>query len=107
MTRQIWNIWMIIFLIGPQNGARAFKGRRNVLLLVVDDLRPALGAYGDPLAITPNIDKLSSISYRVSTFLYTYTENPENLLRLFLLVENGCCSCKRALNYIFIAYTLK
>ena len=69
MTRQIWIL--IIFLI--PNGAEAFKDRRNVLLLVVDDLRPALGAYGDPLAITPNIDKLSSISYRVSTFLYTYT----------------------------------
>ena len=37
----------------------------NVLLLVVDDLRTALGAYGDPLAITPNMDKLASISYRV------------------------------------------
>ena len=94
MTRQIWNIWMIIFLIGPQNGARAFKGRRNVLLLVVDDLRPALGAYGDPLAITPNIDKLSAISYRVSTFLYTYTENPENLL---CWVENSCCRIVREL----------
>ena len=95
MTRQIWNIWMIIFLIGGPNGARAFKGRRNVLLLVVDDLRPALGAYGDPLAITPNIDKLSAISYRVSTFLYTYTENPENLL--CWVENNSCCRIVRGL----------
>ena len=30
----------------------------NVLLILVDDLKPALGCYGDPHAITPNIDAL-------------------------------------------------
>ena len=34
----------------------------NVLLILVDDLRPAIGAYGDPLAITPNLDKLAANS---------------------------------------------
>ena len=38
----------------------------NVLLIVVDDLRPALGAYGDSLAITPNIDRLASVSLKVN-----------------------------------------
>lgn len=33
--------------------------RPNVLFIGVDDLRPALGAYGDPIAITPNIDRLA------------------------------------------------
>lgn len=32
----------------------------NVLFIAVDDLRPALGCYGDPLAKTPNIDRLAS-----------------------------------------------
>ena len=32
----------------------------NVLLILVDDLKPALGCYGDPLAITPNIDSLAA-----------------------------------------------
>lgn len=32
---------------------------QNVLVFLVDDLRPTLGAYGDDLAITPNIDKLA------------------------------------------------
>nr|XP_045621572.1 iduronate 2-sulfatase-like isoform X2 [Procambarus clarkii] len=31
----------------------------NVLLIVVDDLRPILGCYGDTLALTPNIDSLA------------------------------------------------
>jgi len=34
--------------------------RPNVLFISVDDLRPALGCYGDQLAITPNIDRLAS-----------------------------------------------
>lgn len=32
----------------------------NVLFIAVDDLRPSIGCYGDPHAITPNIDKLAS-----------------------------------------------
>ena len=32
---------------------------RNVLFIVVDDLRGNVGAFGDPLAVTPNIDALA------------------------------------------------
>ncbi len=32
----------------------------NVLLICVDDLKPLIGAYGDNLAKTPNLDKLAS-----------------------------------------------
>ncbi|XP_046431983.1 iduronate 2-sulfatase isoform X1 [Neodiprion fabricii] len=34
-------------------------GKQNVLMIVVDDLRPSLGCYGDPNAVTPNIDLLA------------------------------------------------
>ncbi|MEM7312220.1 MAG: sulfatase [Planctomycetota bacterium] len=33
-------------------------------MILVDDLKPAIGAYGDPLARTPNIDRLASRGMR-------------------------------------------
>lgn len=32
----------------------------NILFLAVDDLKPTIGAFGDPIALTPNIDALAS-----------------------------------------------
>ncbi|MFK7923167.1 MAG: sulfatase [Bacteroidia bacterium] len=34
-------------------------GPPNILFVSIDDLRPALGAYGDSIAITPNLDRLA------------------------------------------------
>ena len=33
---------------------------KNVLFIAIDDLRPDLGSYGDPIAITPNFDRLAA-----------------------------------------------
>ncbi len=38
--------------------------RPNVLLLLVDDLKPALGCYGDSIARTPSLDKLAASGTR-------------------------------------------
>ena len=38
------------------------SSRPNVLFLVVDDLLPRLGCYGDNMMVTPNIDQLASKS---------------------------------------------
>lgn len=35
----------------------------NVLLIIVDDLRPELGVYGSRNAYTPNIDALAETSF--------------------------------------------
>ncbi|WP_370647614.1 sulfatase [Rhodohalobacter sp. 614A] len=36
----------------------------NVLLILIDDLKPAIGAYGNEIAITPEMDKLAGESIR-------------------------------------------
>ena len=36
----------------------------NVLLILVDDLKPTLGCYGDCAALTPSIDKLADRGMR-------------------------------------------
>ncbi|MEW4570322.1 sulfatase [Tautonia sp. JC769] len=42
----------------------ADTGPPNVLLILVDDLKPALGCYGDEAARTPNIDRLAARGLR-------------------------------------------
>ncbi len=49
-------------LISLPRTALPSEVRQNVLLIAIDDLRPALGCYGDQIAVTPNIDQLASRS---------------------------------------------
>ncbi|MBB5351325.1 iduronate 2-sulfatase [Haloferula luteola] len=42
----------------------AEERKPNVLLILVDDLKPVLGAYGDPVAQTPNLDKFAASGMR-------------------------------------------
>jgi len=48
-----------------------FGQKKNILFIAVDDLKPTIGAYGDPVAKTPNIDKLASMGY---VFENAYTQ---------------------------------
>ena len=49
------------------------KGRYNVLLIMVDDLRPLLGCYGHTEMHTPNIDRLAA---RGTVFNRAYCQYP-------------------------------
>lgn len=40
------------------------KKKPNIVMILVDDLKPALGVYGDKTAISPNIDKLAKMGMR-------------------------------------------
>lgn len=55
----VW--WLHVFVMGAV--ADPVEDRpmyRDVVMIVVDDLRPALGVYGDAKAVTPNMDALGS-----------------------------------------------
>jgi len=52
----------IVLISGIANGwtvADAGQNRPNILFIAVDDLRPELGCYGSPIAVTPNLDALA------------------------------------------------
>lgn len=43
-----------------QTNSRATVARPNVLFIALDDLKPTIGAFGDKLAKTPNMDRLAA-----------------------------------------------
>ena len=59
MTRLIASLIVSALSLAPSAAAQAPGRRPNVLFIAVDDLRPALGCYGDGAAISPNIDALA------------------------------------------------
>jgi arylsulfatase A-like enzyme len=49
-------LWMLPAALGSTAAEKP-----NVLFIAVDDLKPILGCYGDPLVKSPNIDRLASM----------------------------------------------
>jgi len=62
--RQWLLVWAAFFSSGVQPVLVAAADRPNVLLILVDDLKPALGCYGDRFAKTPHIDRLAARGMR-------------------------------------------
>ncbi|XP_034037680.1 iduronate 2-sulfatase [Thalassophryne amazonica] len=60
-------MWFQLLLLQAEKS----RERKNVLFIMVDDLRTSLGCYGDPLVVSPNIDQLASKS---QVFLNAYAQ---------------------------------
>ena len=52
-------LFLLIIAVCLAGNLWAQNQKPNVLLLLVDDLKPTLGAYGDKVAHSPNIDRLA------------------------------------------------
>ena len=61
---------LALLLVGSPRGFAADQVRPNILWISCEDISPHLGCYGDPHAITPNLDALATQGVR---FSHTYT----------------------------------
>jgi arylsulfatase A-like enzyme len=55
-------VWLALAL--SAHAAETAPNRMNVLMIAIDDLRPTIGCYGDPNAITPHMDRLAARGLR-------------------------------------------
>jgi uncharacterized sulfatase len=62
-----------LLCLGLAQPATAAGSRPNIVFLVLDDASPTLGSYGDPQAITPNMDRLAREGAR---FTRVFTHAP-------------------------------
>jgi iduronate 2-sulfatase len=63
----------VLFLCFSSGPVSSQDKQPNILLILVDDLKPSLGAYGDSVAISPNIDRLAREGIR---FERAYSNQP-------------------------------
>ena len=60
LLRSLSALVLFVFLSGPLFAAQ----KPNVLLILVDDLKPSFGAYGDKWVHSPNLDRLAASGMR-------------------------------------------
>jgi len=63
--KTIYNASLMFFLT---YGLSAQEKPLNILCLVCEDISPFIGCYGDPVAVTPNIDRLATEGVRFTNF---------------------------------------
>lgn len=66
-----WLYVLSVLTLISCNSPKKDHVKPNILFISIDDLRPTLGAYGDTIAITPNIDQLAAEGM---TFRQTFTQ---------------------------------
>ena len=53
-----------LFIACSTTGVLTAQDRPNILWITTEDMSAALGAYGDPYAVTPNLDALAARGVR-------------------------------------------
>ena len=66
-----WTFLILLLTMVGCNSLEKDAVKPNILFVSIDDLRPTLGAYGDTVAVTPNIDQLATEGM---TFRQTFTQ---------------------------------
>ena len=66
-----FNIFCFLTFSLAKAQAQVSNSSPNILFIAVDDLKPTIGAFGDNLAHTPNIDSLSE---NATVFLNNHTQ---------------------------------
>jgi iduronate 2-sulfatase len=62
---ELWAVGLFVWAsIAGNLGLAGERTKPNVLLIAVDDLKPLLGCYGDPVVKSPNIDRLAARGVR-------------------------------------------
>ena len=61
----------LVALLPGQSTARSAASVPNVLLITAEDLSPRIGAFGDAVAHTPNLDQLASQGVRYTNTFTT------------------------------------
>ena len=64
MTHTSARLLLTVIAAALSSAACADPSHPNILFIAVDDLRPSIGCYGDPHAVTPNIDRLAARGVR-------------------------------------------
>ncbi len=54
----------LLFLLAPLVSVSQAVDRPNIVWISCEDISPNMGCYGDPHAITPNLDRLASEGVR-------------------------------------------
>lgn len=78
----VFHLLFIIWICGADAVALSNQTHKNVLFIIVDDLRPALGCFGDTIAITPNIDRFANRSF---IFRRAYAQVKQHNLFTFII----------------------
>ncbi|MDX2432285.1 MAG: sulfatase [Bacteroides sp.] len=70
--RKFFGILFFAALISCSGPVKEEPRQPNILCLVAEDISPYLGCYGDPVALTPNLDKLAADGIRFNRMYSVY-----------------------------------